>query len=113
MPLFKVDVKMTTAQGTVIWRDIVEVKEGDRDGYAGIWLILCIQYVEYLQEHLLKVVRRYLRKCIEKLGFDTHDTYLLEEDYIKKSRYKINIADKLNELNVLRHENLISEHRLR
>ncbi len=103
----QVDVKMTTAQGTVIWRDIVEAKvEISMDTQRFVDFV----YTEpdYLQKHLLKATDAISERCIEKLGFDTHDTYLLEEDYIKKTKHKINIVEKLDELNILRHENFIS-----
>jgi hypothetical protein len=104
----KIDVKMTTAQGTVIWRDIVEVKKALGMG-AQDFLDFVYTVPDYLQEHLFEVSDVITERCIGKLGFDTHNIYLLDKDYIKKSRYKVNIADKLNELNVLRHENLISD----
>ncbi len=63
---------------------------------------------EFLEKKLDKVEDAVTELCIEELGFDTNYTYLLEEDYIKKTKHKINIADKLNELNNLRYENLIS-----
>ena len=103
----KIDVKMTTAQGTVIWRDIVEVKKAlGMDAQEFLDFVYTVP--DYLQERLLKVSDVISERCIEKLGFDTHDTYLLDEDYIKKSRHKIKIAEKLGELNVLRHEDFIS-----
>ena len=100
-------VKMATTQGTVIWRDVVEVKKAlGMDAQEFLDFVYTVP--EYLQGHLLKVTDAVSESCVEKLGFDTHNTYLLEEDYIKRTKYKINIAEKLNELNVLRHENLIS-----
>jgi len=104
----KVDVKMTTAAGgTVIWRDIVQART--EIGMKTVDLLdMVYSDAEFLRKKLEEVVDAVSEQCIEKMGFDTHNTYLLDEDYIKKSRFKINIADKLNELNVLRHENLIS-----
>ena len=103
----KVDVKMTTAQGTVIWRDIVQART--EIGMKTVELVdMVYADVEFLKKKLEEVVDAVSELCIEKLGFDTNYTYLLEEDYIKKTKYKINIAEKLNELNVLRHEDLIS-----
>jgi len=104
----EVDVKMTTAaEGMVIWRDIVQARTE-----IGINTVDLVDMVytdeEFLRKKLEEVVDAVSEQCIEKMGFDTHNTYLLDEDYIKKSRHKINVADKLNELNVLRHENLIS-----
>ncbi len=104
----RVGVKMTTAQGTVIWRDIVEVKKALSMGTQE-FLDFVYTVPDYLEEHLLKVSDVISEKCVEELGFDTHDTYLLDEDYIKKSRHKIKMAEKLDELNVLRHEDLISD----
>jgi len=104
----KLDVKMTTAAGgTIIWRDIVQART--EIGMKTVDLVdMVYTDAEFLRKKLEEVVDAVSEQCIEKMGFDTHNTYLLDENYIKKSRYKINIADKLNELNVLRHENLIS-----
>ena len=104
----KVDVKMTTAaEGTVIWRDIVQART--EIGMNTVDLVdIVYTDEEFLRKKLEEVVDAVSEQCLEKLGFDTNNTYLLEEEYIKKSRHKINIADKLNELNVLRHENFIS-----
>ncbi len=103
----KIDVKMTTAHGTVIWRDIVQART--EIGMKTVELVdMVYADVEFLKKKLEEVVDAVSELCIEKLGFDTNYTYLLEEDYIKKTKYKINIAEKLNELNVLRHEDLIS-----
>ena len=104
----KVDVKMTTAaEGIVIWRDIVQART--EIGMNTVDLVdIVYTDEEFLRKKLEEVVDAVSEQCLEKLGFDTNNTYLLEEEYIKKSRHKINIADKLNELNVLRHENFIS-----
>lgn len=104
----KLDVKMTTAAGgTIIWRDIVQART--EIGMKTVDLVdMVYTDAEFLRKKLEEVVDAVSEQCIEKLGFDTHNTYLLDEDYIKKSKHKINIADKLNELNVLRYENFIS-----
>jgi len=98
----KIDVKMTTAsEGTVIWRDIVEARIAigtDTEGF----LDLAYTVPEYLKEQMEEVADVVSEKCVEKLGFDTNYTYLLEEDYINKTKHKINIAEKLRELNILR-----------
>ncbi len=104
----KVDVKMTTAAGgTVIWRDIVQARTE-----IGMKTVdfedMVYADVEFLKKKLEEVADAVSELCIEKMGFNTNYTYLLEEDYIKKTKHKINIAEKLNELNVLRHEDLIS-----
>ena len=104
----KVDVKMTTAaEGTVIWRDIVQARTEIAMNTVDFEDMVYTD-VEFLRKKLEEVVDAVSELCIEKLGFDTNYTYLLEEDYIKKTRHKINIAEKLNELNVLRYEDLIS-----
>lgn len=104
----KLDVKMTTAAGgTIIWRDTVQART--EIGMKTVDLVdMVYADAEFLRKKLEEVVDAVSEQCIEKLGFDTHNTYLLDEDYIKKSRHKINIADKLNELNMLRYENFIS-----
>jgi hypothetical protein len=104
----KVDVKMTTAaEGTVIWRDIVQART--EIGMNTVDLVdMVYTDVEFLKKKLEEVADAVSELCIERLGFNTNYTYLLEEDYIKKTKHKINIAEKLNELNVLRHEDLIS-----
>lgn len=104
----KIDVKMTTAaEGIVIWRDIVQARTAI--GMNTVDLVdMVYTDVEFLRKKLEEVVDAVSELCIEKMGFDTNNTYLLEEDYIKKTRHKINIAEKLNELNILRYEDLIS-----
>ena len=104
----KIDVKMTTAsEGIVIWRDIVEAKTAigmSTEDFLGI----VYGDAQHLKEKLEEAADAVSERCIEKLGFDTNYTYLLDEDYIKKTRHKINIEEKLSELNVLRHEDLIT-----
>ena len=104
-----VDVKMTTAaEGTVIWRDIIQARtdiEMDTVDFED----MVYTDVEFLKKKLEEVVDAVSEQCIEKLGFDTNYTYLLEEDYIEKTSHKINIAEKLNELNALRYEDFISD----
>ena len=104
----KIDVKMTTAsEGMVIWRDIVEAKTS-----IGMSTEEFLDFVysvpEYLKEQMEEVADAVSERCVEELGFDTNYTYLLEEDYIEKTRHKINIAQKLSELNLLRHEDIIT-----
>lgn len=104
----KIDVKMTTAsEGIVIWRDIVEAKTAIGMGTEE-FLDFVYSVPEYLKEQMEEVADAVSERCIEELGFDTNYTYLLEEDYIKKTRHKINIAQKLSELNLLRYEDLIT-----
>ncbi len=104
----KIDVKMTTAsEGIVIWRDIVEARtliimETQE------FLDFVFTVPDFLKEQLEKVTDIVSERCLEKLGFDTNYTFLLDEDYINKTRHKINIEEKLGELNVLRHEALIT-----
>ncbi|MFQ5688559.1 MAG: hypothetical protein ACE5GV_18095, partial [Candidatus Scalindua sp.] len=104
----KIDVKMTTAsEGTVLWRDTVEAETA-----IGMSTEEFLDYVysvpEYLKEQMEEVADAVSERCVEKLGFDTNYTYLLDEDYIKRTRHKINIKEKLSALNVLRHEDLIT-----
>ncbi len=104
-----VDVKMTTAaEGTVIWRDIVQARSEvgmNTEDFEN----MVYTDVEFLRKKLEEVVDVVSEQCIERLGFDTNYTYLLEEDYLGKTKHKINIAEKLNELNILRHDGLISD----
>ena len=104
-----VDVKMTTAaEGIVIWRDIVQARK--EIGMSTVdFEDMVYTDVEFLKKKLEEVADVVSELCIEKLGFDTNYTYLLEEDYIKKTKHKINIAEKLNELNDLRNEDIISD----
>ncbi len=104
----KIDVKMTKAsEGTVIWRDVVEAKTA-----IGMSTVDFLDNVytddEFLEKKLEEVEDAVTEQCIEKLSFDTNYTYLLEEDYIEKTKHKINIEDKLYELNNLRYKGLIS-----
>ena len=104
-----VDVKMTTAaKGTVIWRDVVQARTEvgmNTEDFEN----MVYTDIEFLRKKLEEVADAVSERCIEKLGFDTNYTYLLEEDYLKKTKHKINIAEKLNELNILRHDDLISD----
>lgn len=104
----KIDVKMTTAsEGIVIWRDIVEAQKLIMmDSQEFLDFVFTVP--DFLKEQLEKVTDVVSERCLEKLGFDTNYTFLLDEDYIEKTRHKINIEEKLSELNVLRHENLIT-----
>ncbi len=104
----KIDVKMTTAsEGIVRWRDIVEASNiiimENEEFHDSVFTV-----PDFLKEKLEEVTDAVSEQCIEKLGFDTNYTYLLDEDYIKKTRHKINIEEKLSELNVLRYEALIT-----
>jgi hypothetical protein len=103
-----VDIKMTTvAEGTVIWRDIVQARmEIEMDAVE--FEDMVYTDVEFLRKKLEEVVDVVSEQCIDELGFDTNYTYLLEEEYIEKTGHKINIAEKLNDLNALRYEGLIS-----
>ena len=105
----KIDAKMTTAsEGIVMWRDIVEAKTAiEMDTQEFLDFVFTVP--DFLKEQLEEAADVVSERCIEKLGFDTNYTYLLDEDYIKKTRHKINIADKLSELNVLRNEYLITD----
>ncbi len=105
----KIDVKMTKASdGIVIWRDIVETRTS-----IGMSTVDFLDKVytddEFLEKTLEQVEDAVTEQCIEQIGFDTNYTYLLEKDYIKRTKHKINIEDKLNELNNLRYEGLISK----
>ena len=105
----KIDVKMTKAsEGTVMWRDIVEAKTA-----IGMSTVDFLDNVytddEFLEKKLEEAGDAVTELCIEQIGFDTNYTYLLEEDYIKRTKHKINIEDKLNELNKLRYEGFISK----
>ena len=100
---------MTKAsEGTVMWRDIVEAKTA-----IGMSTVDFLDNVytddEFLEKKLEEAGDAVTELCIEQIGFDTNYTYLLEEDYIKRTKHKINIEDKLNELNNLRYEGLISK----
>ena len=104
----EIDVKMTTAaEGTVIWRDIIQARKNIAMNTVDFEDMVYTD-VEFLKKKLEEVVDAVSELCIEKLGFDTNYTYLLEEDYIKKTKHKINIAEKLNELNILRYEDFIT-----
>ncbi len=102
----KIDAKMTTAsEGTVIWRDIVQAKTA-----IGMKTQDFLDFVytvpDFLKEELKKVADVVSEECVERLGFDTNYTYLLDKDYLKD---KIDIAKKLDELNSLRYEKLITD----
>ncbi len=107
--IIKADIKMTTAsEGTVLWRDVVQARtkiEMDTIDFVDA----VYGDVQYLKEELEKVADVVSEECVERLGFDTNYTYLLDKDYLKDKKNKIDIAKKLDELNSLRYEKLITD----
>ncbi len=107
--ILKVEVKMTTAsEGKVLWNDIIEARsriEMDTIDFVDT----VYGDVHLLKEELEKAVDIVSEECVERLGFDTHNTYLLDKDYLEDTRNKIDIAQKFNELNNLRYESLITD----
>ena len=106
--ILKAEVKMvTTSEGAVLWRDIIYVKKS-----IGMGTIAFIDAVltdaQILREELEKVADVASEECIERLGFDTSYTYLLNKDFIENTEHKMDIAGKLHEINSLRYENLIT-----
>lgn len=106
--ILKAEVKMTTvSEGVVIWRDIIYVKKGvEMDTIDFIDAVLTDAKV--LKEELENAADVASEECLERLGFDTSYTYLLDKDYIERTEHKIDIARKLDEINTLRYENLIT-----
>jgi hypothetical protein len=107
--IIKADIKMTTAsEGTVLWRDVIQARtkiEMDTIDFVDA----VYGDVQYLKEELEKVADIVSEECVERLGFDTNYTYLLDKDYLKDKKNKIDIAKKLDELNSLRYEKLITD----
>jgi hypothetical protein len=107
--IIKADIKITTAsEGTVLWKDVVQARtkiEMDTIDFVDA----VYGDVQYLKEELEKVADVVSEECVERLGFDTNYTYLLDKDYLKDKKNKIDIAKKLDELNSLRYEKLITD----
>jgi hypothetical protein len=107
--IIKADIKMTTAsEGTVLWRDVVQAKteiEMDPDDIVNT----AHEDTQFLKGELEKVVDVISEECVERLGFDTNYTYLLDKDYLKDKKNKVDIAKKLDELNNLRYDKLITD----
>ncbi|MFQ5714125.1 MAG: hypothetical protein ACE5GU_08845 [Candidatus Scalinduaceae bacterium] len=107
--IIKADIKVTTAsEGTVLWKDVVQARtkiEMDTIDFVDA----VYGDVQYLKEELEKVADVVSEECVERLGFDTNYTYLLDKDYLKDKKNKIDIAKKLEELNSLRYEKLITD----
>lgn len=104
----KIDVKMATAsEGVVLWRDVIEAKAMiDMDLYEVYALQL--EDIQLIKEKFEKVVDIVTEECIERLGFDTHYTYLIDKEFLKKAQHNIDLASQLGELNSLRHDSLIT-----
>jgi hypothetical protein len=107
--IIKADIKMTTtSEGTVLWRDIVQAKTTIEMDPTDI-VSSTYEDAQFLREELEKVVDVVSEECVERLGFDTNYTYLLDKDYLKDKKNKIDIAKKLDELNDLRYDKLITD----
>jgi len=91
----------------IIETDIIEAKTAiEMDTQEFIDFVFTVP--DFLKEQLEEVTDAVSEGCIEKLGFDTNYTYLLDEEYINKTRHKTNIEEKLSEINMLRYEDLIT-----
>jgi hypothetical protein len=100
---------MTTAsEGTVLWRDIVQAKTAIEMDPTDI-VSSTYEDAQFLREELEKVVDVVSEECVERLGFDTNYTYLLDKDYLKDKKNRVDIAKKLDELNSLRYDKLITD----
>ena len=107
--IIKADIKMTTtSEGTVLWRDIVQAKTAIEMDPTDI-VSSTYEDAQFLREELEKVVDVVSEECVERLGFDTNYTYLLDKDYLKDKKNKVDIAKKLDELNDLRYDKLITD----
>ncbi len=106
--ILKAEVKMvTTSEGAVLWKDIIFVKKSI--GMNSIDFIDAVMTdAKILREELEKAADVASEECLERLGFETSYTYLLNKDFIENTEHKTDIAKKLNEINTLRYENLIT-----
>lgn len=107
--VLKADVKMTTVtEGAVLWRDIIEartmIEMDTTDSISNTY-----EDAQFIKEEFERVADVVSEECIERLGFDTNYTYLLDKDYLNDKENKIDIAKKLGELNNLRYDNLITD----
>lgn len=107
--IIKAYIKMiSTSRGTVLWQDIIQAKTRIGMGPDDI-VTTTYANAQFLREELEKVVDIISEECVERLGFDTSYTYLLDKDYSKDKKNNIDIAKKLEELNDLRYDNLITD----
>ncbi len=107
--VLKADVKMTTVtEGAVLWRDIIEARTmieiDTTDSISNTY-----EDAQFIKEEFERVADVLSEECIERLGFDTNYTYLLDKDYLNDKKNKIDIAKKLGELNNLRYDSLITD----
>jgi hypothetical protein len=107
--IIKADIKMTTAsEGTVLWRDVVQARTKIEMDPTDV-VSNTYEDAQFLKEELEKVADVVSEECVERLGFDTNYTYLLDKDYLKDKKNKVDIAKKLDELNSLRYDKLITD----
>jgi len=107
--LLKVGVKMTNVlNGAVLWKDVIEARNEIDTGTVD-FIDNVYGDVNHLKEEIEKVIDIVSEECVEMLGLDTHNTYLLDKDYRERKKIKIDIASKLNELNNLRYAELITD----
>jgi hypothetical protein len=64
--------------------------------------------VTILKKEIDKVVDIVSEECLVRLGIDTHNTYILEKGYFEGKKEKIDLPKKLNELNNMRYDALIT-----
>lgn len=104
------DVKMTTTSGGIIlWRDIVEARINIKMETTDV-IDASYENAQFLKQELERVVDAVSEECMERLGFDTSYTYLLDKDYyLRNKKNEIDMAKKLDELNVLRYGCLITD----
>ena len=107
--LLKIGVKMTGASnGVVLWEEVIEARSeidmGTVDFVENVY-----GDINHLKEELEKVMDIVTEECLERLSIDTHNTFLLDKDYRERKKIKIDIARKLNELNNLRYDELITD----
>ncbi len=95
------------ADGTVLWKDVIAAKSVSDQGIITFDDTL-FGDVESLKEEFENVVDIVSEECLVRLGIDTHNTYILDKDYFKGKNYKIDISKKLNTLNNIRYEALIT-----
>lgn len=107
--VLEIGAKLTkAADGTVLWEDVIEAKsEIEMDTIDFVDAVY--GDVTFLKKELEKVIDIVSEECLVRLGIDTHNTYLLDTDYVKGKSERIDIATKLNELNDMRYDALITD----
>ncbi|GJQ60743.1 MAG: hypothetical protein SCALA701_35440 [Candidatus Scalindua sp.] len=95
------------ADGMVLWEDVIYAKSRiEMDTIDFVDTVYAD--VTILKKEIEKVIDIVSEECLVRLGIDTHNTYILGKGYSEGKKEKIDLPKKLNQLNNMRYDSLIT-----